>query len=98
VSDHTATPWHFRGTHIVDRAEGADNARVIALLLRPRIEANGNLIVQAVNSHDTLLAACKGLMGVLREHPVYTAGAPYGAGYALEQADAAIAAAERGTE
>lgn len=56
------------------------------------IRAIAALIVRAVNCHDDLLAALKRCVGVLRENPA--ALAAYGAHYAIQDGDAAIAKAE----
>ena len=57
---HTPGPWN----HNVDAGCIEADGRMIADIgfVAVKAVANGNFIVQACNSHDALLEACKGLL------------------------------------
>ena len=74
---HTKTPWH-----IAAHSDGAFNSCIrdnkgwsVAYITGckagtdPRGDANAEMIVRAVNSHEALMAALETIAGVWDEHP-----------------------------
>lgn len=70
MSEHTPLPWHAKMEHISDRGdwtpaqiwgawESPEPKIVSELAARPAMNANARLIVQAVNSHASMIEALK---------------------------------------
>ena len=104
MTDHTKTPWR-----IVSRTDGADivtgdypggRARLIASCWSggsddadDAARANAEFILRAVNAHDDLLAALRGMVEMF-EHRIYNRPGPIDAAQRWDAARAAIAKAE----
>jgi hypothetical protein len=95
VSKHTPTPWRQQGEPNGHRINGEGGPVAVAsprFMDRTERLANAAFIVRACNAHEDLLAACKKLLGLVRERPENLAS--YGAHYTVQDAEAAIAKAE----
>ena len=101
TTKHTALPWRCKSTgrdgkpsdtHIV-----TDSRDVAVACIRGDTDhewqANIELILRAVNSHDDLLAACKALRDII--HDDLTHARQHDHAKAIDAADAAIASAEK---